>query len=87
MSSADDRRRQLELSNAYLSGEKILGVKFCHNSHVRFIDAEGKKAEGWIVSVGPIEPIPIYTVERSDGHGDDEVPETNVELIFDPHEK
>lgn len=87
MSTADDRKRQLELSNAYLAGENVLGVKFRHNSHVRFVDADGKKAEGWIVSVGPIEPLPIYTIERSDGQGDEEVVETNVGLISDPHVK
>ena len=36
MSTLKERQEQLKLSNAYLSGEKILGVKFRHNSHVRF---------------------------------------------------
>jgi len=87
MSTLDDRKRQRELSNAYLAGERIFGVKFRHNSHVRFVDANKQKAEGWIVSVGPIEPEPIYTIERADGQGDEEVAETHVVLIFDPHEK
>jgi len=38
------------------------------------------------VSVGPIEPEPVYTVERCDGGGDEEVLESKLELILDPHE-
>ena len=87
MSKLEERKKQLELSNAYLSGEKIFGVKFRHNSHVSFVDEHGNKAEGWIVSVGPIEPEPVYTVERSDGQGDEKVLENKIELLFDPHEK
>lgn len=87
MSNLEDRKRNLELSNAYISGEKICGVKYRHNSHVSFQDTDGKSYEGWIVSVGPIEPEPIYTIERTDGSGNQEVKESIIELIYDPHEK
>jgi hypothetical protein len=80
-----DRKTQIALGNAFLAGEKIAGIKFRHNSHVRCEDADGT-FEGWIVSVGPFEPEPLYTIERSDGGGDEEVLESNVELIYDPHE-
>jgi len=70
-----------------MAGEFILDVKYRHNSHVSFIDEDGNKAEGWIVSVGPVEPEPVYTVERSDGGGDEEVKQSVITLIFDPHEK
>ena len=43
--------------------------------------------DGWIVAVGPLEPEPIYTVERGDGGGDEEVPESKIELISDAHEQ
>jgi hypothetical protein len=87
MCSAEDRKKQLQLSNAFIAGERILNVKFRHNSHVSFIDEDGEKAEGSIVSVGPIEPEPVYTVERSDGNGDEEVKESLIKLLYDPHEK
>lgn len=87
MSNLENRKRILELSNAYLSGEKICGVKYRHNSHVSFQDTDGKLYEGWIVSVGPIEPEPIYSIERTDGSGDQEVKESLIGLIYDPHEK
>ena len=87
MSKLNDRKRRLNLSKAYVAGEKILGVKFRHNSQVRFIDEDGNKAEGWIVAVGPIEPELIYTIERADGGGDEDVRESVVELLFDPHKK
>lgn len=87
MSTLEERKRQLRLSNAYMSGELILGVKYRHNSQVSFTDEEGDKAEGWTVGVGPIEPEPIYTVERSDSGGDKEVKQSVITLLFDPHEK
>lgn len=74
-------------SNAYLSGEKIAGIKYRHNSVISYVDDDGHKVEGWIVSVSPLEPIPIYTVERSDGQGDEEIPETSLKLVLDPHEE
>ncbi len=85
MDTLKDRKRH-DLSKSYLSGEKILGVKFRHNSHVSYTDESGKVAEGWIVGVGPVEPEPVYTIERSDGSGDDEVRESAVTLLSDPHE-
>lgn len=87
MSSSDEIKKQLDLSNDYLSGKKICGVKFRHNSLVCFVDVHGTKVEGWIVSVCPTEPEPIYSVERCDGYGDEEVAETKIELLLDPHEK
>ena len=83
MSTSDEQLRQLELSNAYLRGEQLSGVKYRHNSTVSFIDDDGNEIKGWIVSVGPIEPTPIYTVERSDGHGDEEIAEPILNLIHD----
>jgi hypothetical protein len=74
------------LNDAYLAGERILGIKFRHNSHVTFRDQDDIRVEGWIVSVRPIEPQPIYTVERCDGGGDEEVAESRIEIILDPHE-
>ena len=86
MSTAEDRKKQLQLSNAYMAGEKIFNVKFRHNSQISFVDEAGEKAEGWIVGVGPVEPEPVYTVERSDGEGGEEVKESLIELLSDPHE-
>ena len=86
MNDLEERKKQLALSNAYLAGDKIFGVKFRHNSHASFSNENGENIEGWIVSVDRIEPVPAYTVERSDGQGDEEVLETNMELVFDPHE-
>jgi len=85
MTDLEERIRNQKLSKAYLSGERIFGVKFRHNSQVRFIDEDGNRAKGWIVAVGPIEPEPVYTVERADGEGDEEILESKIELIFDPH--
>jgi len=87
MDTKEERKKQLELSNAYLGGEKIGGVKYRHNSVVSYVDLDGNEVEGWIVSVGPLEPMPIYTVERSDGQGDEEIPEANLKLVLDPHEE
>jgi hypothetical protein len=81
-----DRKTQIAMGNAFLAGEKIAGIKFRHNSHVRCEDSDGVTFEGWIVSVGPFDPEPIYTIERSDGGGDEEVLESKVALIHDPHE-
>jgi hypothetical protein len=86
MSTLEERKKQLKLSNAYLGGERIFGVKYRHNSHISFTDEIGVAIEGWIVGVGPIEPEPIYTIERADGGGDEEIKETLITLIFDPHE-
>lgn len=86
MDDLEQRKQELDLSNRYLAGEKILGVMFRHNSSVTFTSENGDIVEGWIVGVGPIEPEPIYTIERSDGQGDEEVRESIVRLLFDPHE-
>ena len=87
MRNAEELKNQRDLSSAFMSGERIFGVRFRHNSHVRFSTEDGAAAEGWIVAVGPVEPEPIYTIERRDGGGDEEVPESKIELIFDPHEQ
>lgn len=86
MTDLEERIKNQKFSKAYLSGERIFGVKFRHNSQVSFLSDDDKKIQGWIVAVGPIEPEPIYTVERSDGEGDEEILESKIELIFDPHE-
>jgi hypothetical protein len=86
MPTPEEIKERSRLNNAFLAGEKILGIKFRHNSHVAFVGADGIRCEGWIVSVGPIEPEPVYTVERCDGGGDKEVLESKLELILDPHE-
>ena len=86
MPSPDESKRRCELNNAFLAGERILGIKFRHNSHVAFVCADGVRCEGWIVSVGPTEPEPVYTVERCDGSGDEDVLESKLELILDPHD-
>jgi len=86
MPASDEIKKNRDLNNAFLAGETILGIKFRHNSHVSFEGQDGVRLEGWIVSVGPIEPEPIYTVECCDGSGDEEVVESRIELILDPHE-
>ena len=72
--------------DAFLAGEKIFGIKFRHNSLVAFVDADNVRSEGWIVAVGPIEPEPVYTIERRDRGPDEEVLESKLELLLDPHE-
>ena len=86
MARAEDLRNRQRLSNAFLAGEKIFGIKFRHNSLVAFRNDAGERFEGWIVAVGPVDPEPLYTVERCDGGGDEEVVESRIELITDPHE-
>ena len=86
MPSLDDIRERRRLNDAFLAGEKILGIKFRHNSHVTFFGADGVRCEGWIVSVEPLKPEPIYTIECCDGSGDEDVPESKIEPKFDPHE-
>ncbi|MCA9372451.1 hypothetical protein KC726_06260, partial [Candidatus Woesebacteria bacterium] len=83
MSDSEERRKALASSNAFLAGERINGVKFRHNSQVRILSASGASVEGWVVAVSHFEPEPIYTIERSDGNGDEEVRERELELIFD----
>lgn len=85
MPSPNEIQTRRKLKNAFLAGEKILGIKFRHNSHVAFVDSDDVRREGWIVSVGPIQPQPVYTIERCDGGGDDDVVESRIELILDPH--
>lgn len=86
MPSPNEIRNQRDLSNAFLAGQKILGIKFRHNSLVAFVASDGIRSEGWIVGVGPIEPEPTYTIEHCDGSGDDEILESNLVLLLDPHE-
>jgi hypothetical protein len=86
MPTPNEIKKSRDLNNGFLVGEKILGIKFRHNSLVAFQEGD-IRVEGWIVGVGPIEPEPIYTVERCDGGGDEEVPQSRIELIADPHEK
>ena len=87
MPSPDQNKERLKLNNAYLAGEKIPGIKFRHNSRVAFIGADDVRCEGWIVGVEPLQPEPIYTIECCDGSEDEEVAESKLELILDPHEK
>jgi hypothetical protein len=87
MPAPDEIKKSRYLNAAFLAGERILGIKFRHNSYVAFRAKDGLRAEGWIVSVGPIEPEAIYTIERCDGGGDEEVAESKIELILDPHAK
>jgi hypothetical protein len=86
MPSPDEIKQRRKLNSAFLAGERILGIKFRHNSQVAFIGTDGIRCEGWIVGVGPVEPEPVYTIERCDGGGDEEVLESKLELIVDPHE-
>ena len=86
MSTPHDVERRLRWANAYLAGERIAGVKFRHNSLVRFTDQHGDSSEGWTVTVRPSEPEPVYVVERADGAGDEEVSESLIELISDRDE-
>ena len=86
MPSTDEIKKRRILTDAFLAREKILGIRFRHNSHVAFVGADGSRCEGWIVSVGPFEPEPVYTVERCDGGGDEEVIESKLELILDSHD-
>jgi hypothetical protein len=86
MPSPDEIKERRILNDAFLAGERILGIRFRHNSHVAFSGADGVRCEGWIVSVEPAKPEPIYTVECCDGSGDEEVLESKIELILDPHE-
>ena len=86
MPSPDEIKKRRELNNAFLAGDRIHGIKFRHNSRVAFVGADGDRCEGWIVSVGPIDPEPVYTVECCDGNGDEDVLESKLELILDPHE-
>ena len=85
MSTSDEIKKRRDLNNAFLAGQKILTIKFSYNSHVAFRSQDGLRLEGWIVSVGPLEPEPMYTVERCDGGGDEEVAESKLELVLDPH--
>ena len=64
----------------------ILGIKFRHNCQVVFVGDDGVRKEGWVLAVGPIGPEPVYTVECCDGSGEEEVLESKLELILDPHE-
>lgn len=86
MPTPEEFKKHRELSNAFLAGERILGIKFRHNSLVAFVGAAGTRCEGWIAGVGPIEPEPVYTIERCDSTGDEEILESKLELILDPHE-
>jgi len=86
MATGKERIKQRDLSNAYIAGELIFGVKHHHNSQVEFIDEENKVVEGWIVGVGPIEPEPVYTIQRADGEQDAEVLESMIKVLFNPHE-
>ena len=87
MPTPEEIKERNRLNNAFLAGERIPGIKFRHNSQVTFVGADGVAHEGWIVGVAPIEPEPVYTVERCDGGEDEEVRESNLELIVDPHER
>lgn len=84
MPTPDEIKNRRDLNRAFLAGEKILGIKYRHNSRVAF-EEDGRRVEGWIVGVQPINPEAIYTVERCDGGGDEEIVESRIELILDPH--
>ena len=86
MPTSDEIKNRRNLNNAFLAGQKSLSIKVRHNSHVAFRSQAGIRVEGWIVSVGPLEPEPSYTIERCDGGGDEEVAESKLELVLDPHE-
>lgn len=84
MDTLKERRAWLEASNKYLSGDALPGVKYLHNSEVLFTEEDGTEVRGWIVAVGPVEPEPIFTVERADGGGDEEILEGRLTLVGDP---
>lgn len=81
MPSLNEIKERRKLNDAFLAGEKILGIKFRHNSQVAFFCADGVRGKGWIVGVEPLQPEPIYTIECCDGSEDKEVPESKMELI------
>ncbi len=85
MTTAEERIKQRDLSNAYISGELIFDVKYHHNSQIEFTD-DGQIVEGWIVGVGPIEPEPIYTIQRADGGQDEEILESMIKVLNNHHE-
>ena len=51
-----------------------------------FIWRVSKRPRWRVRCVVPLQPEPVYTVECSDGSGDEQVPESKIELILDPHE-
>ena len=85
---SDARRAQIKernrLNKAWVTSERLPGIKFRYNSVVRFVGADGVGHEGWVVAVTTNETEPVYTIECRDGDEDAEVPESMLQLILEP---
>ena len=55
---------------AWLSGEKVDGLSFLHNSIAEVTLPDGTTKIGWIVAATVDGPEPVYTVEAQDGSDD-----------------
>ena len=85
---SEARRQQIKernrLNRAFVSSERLPGIKFIYNSLVSFVDENGVGHDGWIVAVTTGEQEPVYTIECRDGAEDAEVRESVLQLILKP---
>jgi len=75
------RKRFAKLNAAWLSGEKVDGLQFLHNSIAEVTLPDGTTKTGWIVAATVDGPEPVYTVEAQDGSGDIECAESALKSV------
>ncbi|QYX65839.1 hypothetical protein K2227_05815 [Shewanella putrefaciens] len=69
----------LEVHNSWLSGVKIDGANFIHNSYVEVVAGEHKGATGSVVSLVAVGTDARYIVEKDTGF-DIEVAENEIAI-------
>ena len=85
MTTLEEKLYQRKMSNRFLSGERLPGIMFRHNSKVKISMGNGEQVGGRVVSVELTESEPVYTVECEDRSPDIEVAESGIESMSDPH--
>lgn len=83
MSSEDQKKRFARLNAAWLSGERVEGLKFLHNSTAEALLPDGQRKRGWVVAATVTGSEPTYTLEAQDGTGDIECPESALRSVED----
>lgn len=70
----------MDIGQAFLNREEIVGVLFIHNDYVRVVSGELSGSFGSLVTVLELEPEPLFILELETGF-DVRVRQSEIELI------
>lgn len=70
-----------KINDAFFAGKRSSKVKFVINDTVHVTKGEFEGIEAAVISIASLEPEVTYLLERLDGAGDINVPQTYIKLV------